>query len=280
MGSLLSAPELCKPTPGVFKKGAVSAHPTPPKLPKIIMTAYSTSRISIGLFSACLLTVSASAATISIGNFEAGSLDGWEISGFSSNVGRSITTDTVGATTGSGSLRYNAPLPGGYVWGIQKDMNPFMASIAGSSSVILSFDITWDQAQWTTAGGNWVQIAEVAFNSAATGFGSLARDTITSDSGSGYVGGWDSTNFAGIHTRTITWDLTSLFDGSEATNPYAQLALAFNFSSDFTAGGVFYLDNIEITTAAAPIPEPSSFAALAGVVMLGVVAARRRRHSK
>lgn len=244
------------------------------------MTAYSTNRIVSGLSSACLFTASASAATISIGNFEAGSLDGWDVSGFSSNAGRSVSVDTVGATSGTGSLRYTAPIPGGYAWGIQKDMNPFMGAIAGSSSVLLSFDITWDQAQWTTSGGNWAQIAEVAFNSQATGFGSLQRPTITSDTGSGFVGGWDSTNFPGIHTRTITWDLTTLFDGSLDTNPYAQLALAFNFSGDFTSGGIFYLDNMQITTVGAPIPEPSSFAALAGVMTLGFAGLRRRRLSK
>lgn len=243
------------------------------------MTAHATSRISLGLFSASLLALTASAATISIGNFEAGSLDGWEVSGFSTTPGRALAVDTVGATVGTGSLRYSAPVPGGYAWGIQKDLNPFMASIGGSSNVVLSFDITWDQSQWTTTGGNWAQVAEVVFNSAATGFGTLSRETITSDTGSGFVGGWDSTNFPGIHTRTITWDLTELFDGSVTVNPYAQFALAFNFSGDFTSGGVFYLDNIQITTATAAIPEPSSFAMLAGVVMMGVVGSRRRRAS-
>jgi hypothetical protein len=50
--------------------------------------------------------------------------------------------------------------------------------------------------------------------------------------------------------------------------------------SETAAGASVFLDNVAFYGTAAAIPEPSSYAALAGVAALGLVAARRRRSSK
>lgn len=50
--------------------------------------------------------------------------------------------------------------------------------------------------------------------------------------------------------------------------------------SETAAGASVFLDNVAFYGTAAAIPEPSSFAALAGFAALGLVAARRRRSAK
>ncbi|WP_415908695.1 PEP-CTERM sorting domain-containing protein [Oleiharenicola sp. Vm1] len=75
-------------------------------------------------------------------------------------------------------------------------------------------------------------------------------------------------------------DLTSLTSGlSNGIVLHDALAisdagdiLAFGYNADFSAGGYFVLS-------ASAIPEPSTYAALAGAVALGVVLVRRRRHA-
>jgi hypothetical protein len=79
-----------------------------------------------------------------------------------------------------------------------------------------------------------------------------------------------------------SWDLwlggTRQFAGVAATNGVVALA---EFKLRWGGGqGTVQLDNIALTNLAAPIPEPSTWAALIGAASLGVVMLARRRAAK
>lgn len=74
---------------------------------------------------------------------------------------------------------------------------------------------------------------------------------------------------------------TADFSAIGAIEGVNQVFIGLNYS-ETAAGASVFLDNVAIygTAAPAPIPEPSSFAALAGAACLSLVALRRRRSSK
>ncbi len=84
-----------------------------------------------------------------------------------------------------------------------------------------------------------------------------------------------STTFNSTTFSTSTVNLSAI----TAVNNVNNLFLVGTFTADTLGAGLAGFDNIQVTGVAA-IPEPSSYAALAGVAALGLVAARRRRSAK
>jgi hypothetical protein len=91
------------------------------------------------------------------------------------------------------------------------------------------------------------------------------------------------TDASGFTHYSIDLGTLSAFDSLTAANINSSLQIKFytwddqgydKFGAD--AGNAIYVDNITLTQAAA-IPEPSTFAALAGALALGVTMIRRRR---
>jgi hypothetical protein len=73
---------------------------------------------------------------------------------------------------------------------------------------------------------------------------------------------------------SLTSYATSYSDASALTTAFDSFAI--NWATGTMNSGTFTLDSFSATVTAAPIPEPSTYAALAGVAALGLVILRRR----
>jgi hypothetical protein len=161
-------------------------------------------------------------------------------------------------------------------------------------------------ASWTHGLANFVSVFENEFGISAqndsatinntftflatgadstTGFSAFSQDDLPSTAKQGFQSrtgddtftlsfsgnGWESLSlsYATAPTQGGTFTVTTVdlgeFDG---------LALA---SYDFTPAASATYDNFAITGTAVPVPEPSAFAAIAGVLAIGFAALRRRR---
>ena len=227
-----------------------------------------------------LLASVASAYVYDIGSFDSGT-DGWALSGFSSQAGRSPTAS-------GGTLNFTPDNDAGFQWAIQNSLRDTLGAdldvIGAATSVLLSFDVTFVTAEWqlgSVAGADaWVQLAEVVYNSPSTGFATLTRGNaasgglLTDSANPGFPGGWSANPewYPAGYTTTLTWDITNLISGAVASDGYTQLAIAINYNSNIDQVGTFYFDNITLTA----VPEPSTYAAMAGIAVLGLAVARRR----
>ena len=167
--------------------------------------------ISLTLLVLLLFMVSPGYAAV-IGDFEL-SMGSWTTGGSTTTV----YSDTYGVTLNSYSLGANANAVD-FHWALQHngvvdlDVNP-----------ILSLDVTWVASEWDDggSGGAWVNLKEAAVNSNA-GWAQYVADDPMNPS---YPGSWDPYNWGEVHTRTLTWDLSS-YDMSTVTD-WMQIILAF-----------------------------------------------------
>lgn len=110
---------------------------------------------------------------------------------------------------------------------------------------------------------------------ASTAFQALANNTF-------YTGTFSATR-TGASALTMGYSMTggsltsyatSYSDASALTTAFDSFAI--NWATGTMNSGTFTLDSFSATVTAAPIPEPSTYAALAGVAALGLVIMRRR----
>jgi hypothetical protein len=198
-------------------------------------------------------------ADVVIGDWEAGSLDGWiEWSGFAS-----FSSSTLGATRGSNSIKVvpNASFSQHLALKLQDEelMDEFVANTQ------LSIDVSWQTSDWTPAAGTqgaWAVVDNLAVNSPRVSTGSWTElgKPIGDTGNPNFPGGWDPTNFGAFHTRTVTWDYSSLLDGNpdnleivfdETTGLpfFVEFILVTAFDSNFNLGGAaYYFDNARLST--------------------------------
>ena len=239
------------------------------------------------LISVSLATLLCSSAALSqtnvynIGDFE-GSIDGWarppeavpqRVDG--------IELSTTGVTSGSGSLKVSTAVnPSSYqvFW---THLTAYADEMGTAESVILSFDTTWVAAEWESPDTQWSLLYEIGYYTETEGYRMVRSDAggIVSDTGNpGSPGGWDNSGtFGAVHTRTVTWDITTITADVFAADQGQQLFVGLIHSTDFTAGGDYYFDNFNLTVSA--VPEPSTYAAFAGIAVLGLANFRRRRRT-
>lgn len=243
-----------------------------------------------GLWCAAALCTATSYAQVVIGNFEGGSLDGWDPAFdveagmddvlFSDNFYGS-TTATNGSyalnianfVRGPGKFRWNIVLTGGDF--------PNLGSLL-LANPILKMDVTWVTDEWlpdsTPADLNddWAKWENLSIND-STGWQEV---TVTTDTvNPSFPGSWDANNFGASHTRTLTYDTRIDKDGNPMnidTGGFVELFLATNYSGKYQTnqpGGSFWVDNIRLS----PVPEPTS---LAMAAMIGVLPVIRRRFGR
>lgn len=238
--------------------------------------------ILVGISSLVLCLSASSFASVVIGNFENGSLDGWQAPpGQSGNPTLSSvpgsTTTPPSNTLGDSVLQVN--IGSGAFWGANSvnlvSTPDLRTAFIGASSI--SFDLTLIGSQ-LAGGGNFsgfAQSNEMTINSNLGGtFSQHSFSTAKGDSDSlNQNAGWSGMD----GTRTLTYNLANFTvtdPTSKATETYQQYVAAhpeltdvrFWFVTQFGGGnaaptGNFYFDNVVLNGVS--VPEPGSFAVLA-----------------
>jgi len=206
-----------------------------PDYRRVIMRRELLSLISLTL----MLSIASTSSAVIIGNFENGSMDGWELSWEGDSI---LAISDIGATSGSGSLSVSAP-PNKFSWTILKNMDPAVLGI--ESNIIVSMDVTWVASEWAPQQGMWLNLNLLAVNSdGPSGWQQVGPyDPVNPDWPSGWDPSW------GDQTRTLSYDLSS-YDATGAT--WLQVVLSMT-SGDVTTAGKYYIDNISITDTSAPV---------------------------
>jgi hypothetical protein len=230
----------------------------------------------------------------------------------------STTTDAGGTFTSPGSFRIDGT-KGSDVWSTTGSIANKKAVNIGEDLIVTGGDIINTYRRVTVGSGlrfkNFADETSEGYES-VTQSGSTLPDAykLTASAGATkFVFSFDSTGFSDVSLKfvasdlgsgvnsTINWSYsinggtnsTSLGSSTVVSGGAAQYTVDFtaitglNANADAVLIGQFAgnttaaFDNVQILgTAVAAIPEPSSYAALAGVAALGLVAARRRRSTK
>jgi hypothetical protein len=229
-------------------------------------------------------------AQVVIGNFEGGSLDGWDPA-FDVEAGPDpmlFSDNFYGATTATnGTYALNVANfvrgPGKFRWNIVLEGGDFpnLAALLVANP-ILKMDVSWVTDEWlpdsTPADPNddWAKWEKLSIND-NTGWQEV--NVTTDPVNPGFPGSWDANNFGASHTRTLTYDTRTDVNGMPMnidTGGFVQIYLATNYSGKYLTnqpGGSFWIDNIRLE----PIPEPTS---LAMAAMIGVLPVVRRRFGR
>lgn len=161
--------------------------------------------------------------------------------------------------------------------------NQIFAATTTFSTAFDANTFTWKQGNGSTTasvylmiqqGGNWYASTAAFQNSAAYTGGTFSSSTAP-----------DVSKSLVFSTSAANWHLVTLNPGSQLS--YSLTALTQDLASSTITGVGFYLqsttqnanmriDTLNITGTAAAIPEPSTYAAVAGLSVLGLAAGRRR----
>lgn len=148
-----------------------------------------------------------------------------------------------------------------------------ISTVGYTASAYESFSFSFDQRLSNTAANTW----NVEFSTDAGSSWSLGQQFTFTPAATGTGDVW-------YNNRSVTLSGSELFDNANvvfrivaAFDPVAGNYLAARSTSTYGAAGTARFDMVTLTANPSAIPEPSSFAALAGLAGLGLAASRRRR---
>ena len=189
-----------------------------------------------------------------LGDWE-NNMDNWVV--FTDNA-TDITFDysTTGATLNDMSLKVDLTENLSWAWLMYLVFNEGQVE-AFKNNDLLSIDVTWVASEWE--GHSWAQVQQIAINAEA--FGWDWRELTPPDFDTGNPddpGAWDPiTNPEEIHTRTITWDYSSIPVDEIPVDSTMQLH--FSQGHDGSIGPVtYYFDNVRLRNSNIPSnPNPA-----------------------
>lgn len=177
-----------------------------------------------------------SAGTV-IGDWEDG-MDGWEIIG-SAPIGSSMEFSNVGVTLGAQSLKLTIP-EGGWKDAIMLNINVQGLNQEFQNNREFSIDVTRLAADWS--GEPNEGYSELVFTVNAGGDGWSIWDQGSP------IGWWKWDQ--GDQTQTITFDYSASLPQIQFDNLWwLELWIFSNYDAAYTSGGVYYLDNAQLSGA-------------------------------
>jgi len=184
----------------------------------------------------CLVLVCALASTtygVVIGDFE-NEMDGWAV--VTGDAAVTSTYSTTGVTLNEHSLRLVVP-DGGYILCLTYNIPGQDMTDAFRKAQKISVDVTRLAAEWTPESGDRHGGLHMVVNAGGDGW-DFWGDV-------GYEGWWDP-EWVGDNTQTVTWDYSEWLPQIQWDNIWwLELFLISNYD-DYTTGGVYYLDNIQL----------------------------------
>ncbi len=154
--------------------------------------------------------------------------------------------------------------------GVTFDISSFTTEIAGASSITLELD-------YDSLLGSPFPVEAYGFGASSGAIGSSFHNAGMAGSSAGTVSSFPAA------PNTISYDVTTIVQSISGSQDFANFLLSANLTSN-AGGGVadaiqFYRDTTLAATGArlVIVPEPGTFAFLAGLTGLGCVALRRRR---
>jgi hypothetical protein len=203
---------------------------------------------------------------VSVENFETGAISSaafFDTKGGGGDGGPVAPTTSISAPgLSSSNFSYQA-VHGNGTYNFSGELNyAFVVANIDLSNPLLQVTVRYDRTVPGT--GTYNSLRLVGNTDVSNSFGGYG--TIGTDIALGGVGA----------TVTGTYDLSAYIAAINAGSGGTYNTLRFILNKNADNNGTLFIDNINITSAA-PIPEPSTFAALAGVGVLGLAAMRRRR---
>ncbi len=191
---------------------------------------------------------------------------GWGATTWDGAGTQSVTTSTIGATDGTQSLAASIG-EGGYRWitniWSNNPGNAFFQTMdlvysSGWADVsTITFDVTVEAN--TAPGATYFEV--ISF---LQGDGSAFEQTI--------VGSFSGAELLSGATKQIQMSYNLTGGATSIVGGHANYQFGIGVNSDWT-GGTIYIDNVQMTA----VPEPSTYAAFAGLGVLGFLFYRRRK---
>lgn len=181
-----------------------------------------------------------------------------------------LTISNITAFTGQTLTLANASASSGYT-GASANYNASFATVAGAFNVNSSSAFTFTL---TPASGYQVSVSSISFGSRSTASGPVSLAIRTS------ADNYASNVFASSVTANSVWSLQTASSLSSITGTSASplSVRLYGYGGTSASAGNWRIDDLNVTLTVSAVPEPSTYAAIAGAVALaGVMMWRRRR---
>ena len=183
-----------------------------------------------------LTLASAGLADKVVGDWE-NDMNGWELLVNDAPAGSATELATTGVTQGAQSLKVVIPA-GGWKQALMLNINALGLTSEFQKSTKFSVDITRLAADWKGAPADGHSGFHFVINAGGDGWQIWEQGD--------YVGWWKYDQ--GDQTQTVTWDYSAILPKIDFTKIWwLELRLISNYDAAYTAGGVYYMDNAQLS---------------------------------